>query len=371
MRIGIDAREIEDGIRTGIGRALQVFINYFEKQRDGNDAKLFSTRRLSRQDSQRVRNVTAPNAMTFYWDQFVLPRLIRSEKIDLFYSPYYKIPFRSSCPCVSTIYDLMYLTYPAYAKQSRLSRFYYKTIGKALINKAKRIITSSKFSCTEIASFYKVDQQKIKVIPLGLPASYKPVRREAVDRLIARLNVHTGYVLYTGNFKPHKNAGTLVKAFSEVHKRFPELFLILAGSHDHHFAPIKQEIKSSEIASLIIAPGIIDEPDLPALYSGARLFVMPSLYEGFGFPPLEAIACGAPVVCSNATSLPEVVGDAAIMVDARDWQELARAMIRVLESPDLAKSLSTKGINQAQKFSGDSYAQAVYEVLKDAGQGQG
>src|SRR5512136_1763500 len=112
MRIGIDAREIEDGIRTGIGRALQVFIDYFEKQQDTNSAILFSTRRLSIPDSPRVRNKTASSTLTFYWDQIVVPRLIRSEKIDLFYSPYYKIPFRSSCPCVSTIYDLMYLTYP-------------------------------------------------------------------------------------------------------------------------------------------------------------------------------------------------------------------------------------------------------------------
>jgi glycosyltransferase involved in cell wall biosynthesis len=368
MKLGIDVREIENGVHTGIGRALSVFLDYFESQEDGNTGVLFSTCPIERPDSPRIKKVVAPPTMTIVWDQVTLPRLIRNATIDVFYSTYYKIPFTATCPCVSTIYDLMYLTFPLYRKKSALSIVFYKTFGRMLVKKASRIITSSVYSQKEIAAFYRLSAEKITVIPLGVPQSFSPAPKERVKELAKRIGLERDYILYAGNFKPHKNISGLIKSFKIVHDRFPEITLVLAGRADRHFDVITLEISNAGLDGSVTIINNISEADLAALYSGARLFGMSSLYEGFGYPPLEAMACGAPVVCSNATSLPEVVEDAAILVDMRDPQDMANAMIQILESPDLARSLSKKGIRQAQMFSGDRYAKNAYDLLKVAAQ---
>jgi glycosyltransferase involved in cell wall biosynthesis len=366
MKLGIDAREIENGVHTGIGRALSVFLDYFGKIQDENTCVLFSTRPIERTDSPRIQKVVEPSAMTFIWDQFTLPQLIRNARIDLFYSTYYKIPFTSTCPCFSTMYDLMYLTYPAYREKASLSRLYYKTFGRMLVKKASRIITSSVYSQKEIAAFYKVNQEKITSIPLGVPPIFCPVSPDRVKSFTQRIGIKRDYILYTGNFKPHKNISGLVKSIKIVHDRFPEILLILAGDTGHHFDAISAEISTAGLGDCVKSIGAVNDTDLPTLYSGARLFVMPSLYEGFGYPPLEAMACGTPVVCSNATSLPEVAGDAAILVDANDHQAMADAMIQVIESPERVRLMSEKGKMRAKMFTGDRYAENLYDLLKKA-----
>ena len=366
MKIGIDAREIENGVRTGIGRALSVFLDYFESRQDGNTAFLFSTRPIERPDSPRMQKVVAPSAMTFVWDQFTLPRLIRNAQIDLFYSTYYKVPIRAPCPCVSTIYDLMYLTFPMYQKESRLSLFFYKTFARMLIKKASRIITSSAYSQKEIAGFYRINAEKIITIPLGVPSAFCPASPGRIKELMRRFGIKRDYILYTGNFNPHKNVSGLIKSFAIVHDQFPDCMLVLAGYTKSHGCAIATQIADAGLQKNVIVASTISETDLPALYSGARLFVMPSLYEGFGYPPLEAMACGTPVVCSNATSLPEVVGDAALLVDANNPHDMAKAIIQILESPDMARILSKKGLERAKIFSGDNYAKNVYNLLMAA-----
>jgi glycosyltransferase involved in cell wall biosynthesis len=363
MKIGIDARELENGVHTGIGRALSVFLDYFESQEDGNTGVLFSTRSIERADSPRIQKVVAPPAMTLIWDQFTLPRLIRNATIDLFYSTYYKIPLAVACPCVSTIYDLMYLTFPVYRKESILSRLYYKTFGRMCINKASRIVTSSAYSRKEIVAFYCMNPEKIISIPLGVPQRFHPASKLRVEQLKRRIGIERDYVLYTGNFKPHKNIAGLITSFKIVHDRFPDITLVLAGHTGHHIDAIATQITVSGLEGHVTILNTISEADLPALYSGARLFAMPSLYEGFGYPPLEAMACGTPVVCSDATSLPEVVGDGALLVNANDPQDMANGMIQILESPDLARLLSIKGLEHARLFSGERYAEKVYDVL--------
>ncbi|MBN2038031.1 MAG: glycosyltransferase family 4 protein [Chitinispirillaceae bacterium] len=365
MRLGIDAREIERGVHTGMGKALSVFLDYFDAAEDGNRGVLFSSIPVPRALSFRISNIVRPQRITLLWDQVTLPLLCKTERIDLLYSPYYKVPFFGNRPCVCTIYDLMYLTFPLYRKKSGRARLYYKTIGRVLVRKAARIVTSSDYSKKEIMAFYRVPEDSITVIPLGIPATYMPTTaQETLLTLKNRLAIRKDYILYTGNCKPHKNVEGLVRAFKTVHERIPEISLVLAGPLDRHAERIGTLITRSGLSSFITMTGALSEPDLCLLYCGARLFVMPSLQEGFGYPPIEAMACGLPVVCSNAASLPEVVGDAALPVDAQDPDRLSDAMIRVLESPDLARSLSEKGITRARRFSGDRYAKELYAVLK-------
>jgi glycosyltransferase involved in cell wall biosynthesis len=363
MRIGIDAREIQDGVRTGIGRALKVFLDYFITREDEHVAVLFSSRPLNLPDSRRIHYRIAPPTLTFLWDQLTLPRLVRQERVDLFYSTYYKVPLRSGCPVVSTIYDLMYLTCPVYRNRNGWSRFYYATVGRTFVKKAARVITSSEFSKDEIVSFYRIPPEKVSVIPLGLSSHFQPVPNDFVKKLTARIGIQGDYILYTGNFKPHKNVGALIEAFGALRDRYPDLLLVLAGNRDHHGNAIGNQIERSGLSGRIIIPGAIDDDELPALYSGARLFVMPSLYEGFGYPPVEAMACGVPVICSNATSLGEVVSDAALMVDARNSEDIAGAVGRILDSPEQAKSLATRGLLRARAFTNGRYAGALYSLL--------
>jgi glycosyltransferase involved in cell wall biosynthesis len=197
-----------------------------------------------------------------------------------------------------------------------------------------------------------------------VPQAFCSASPDRVKELMQRISIERDYILYTGNFKPHKNISGLLKSFKIVYDRFPEIALVLAGFADRHFDAITMEISNTGLDGSVMIISNISEADLPALYSGARLFVMPSLYEGFGYPPLEAMACGTPVVCSNATSLPEVVEDGALLVDARNPHNMAKAMIQILESPDLARSLSKKGFEQARIFSGDRYAKNLYDLLK-------
>lgn len=371
MLIGIDAREIQAGVTTGIGRALCVFLDYFGALDDGNMCVLFSSCKLPLRLPPGVSSVVAREGSTIVWDQFVLPRLIKRHKIDVFYSTYYKVPFLTACPCVGTIFDLMYICSDVYKRQlGSAARFYYRTVGKAMTRKAKMIVTCSEYSKSEIQSFYRVPDEKMAVVLLGLAEIYRPVTdRSRIREMEGRFGIGGDYVLYVGNFKPHKNVDMLIGAFGAVRQKRPETMLVLAGAKDRHFERLRSLLAASEYRESIVTTDRISLEDQVLLYCGARVLAMPSLYEGFGYPPLEAMACGTPVVSSDATSLPEVVGDAGLLFESANEEGLVSALLQVLESEELARDLSTRGRARAREFSEHKYAGRLYSVLKRAAQG--
>lgn len=366
MRIGVDAREIQRGVVTGIGRSLANFIRYF----GGNDKRhtlvLFSERRIPVDFRGNIQNVVISPCPTLLWDQWRLPLALEENQIELFYSPYYKVPLISKIPIVNQILDLMYLVIPPYREAlGFMGRLYYTIFGKAFARKSISIITDSEHAKRDIIRIWKVAPEKIAVIPLGVADRYVPVNDEALlSQVRQRLGLPGHYILYLGNFKPHKNVTSLVLAFKRIEKRFPEFKLILAGPLDSNGVEMQALVSKEGLQDRIVFTDTIREEDYPeALLSMADLFVFPTLYEGFGLPPLEAMACGTPVITSNLTAVPEVVGHAGVMVNPLDVDELSRAIAGLLEDPKKRDLYSKRGLERSRMFSEEKTAGRIYQHI--------
>lgn len=368
MVIGVDAREIENGVRTGIGRALSVFLHWMVYHSPATQCVLFSTRPLPVQFGRGMPNMVSADAPTFMWDQLVLPRMLLTCQAEGFLSPYYKIPLSTRVPCVSMIFDLMYLTCEVYRRRVQWPEWwYYRTVGRIMVRKARRIVTSSEYSRDEIVAFYGVHPSRISVVPLGLSREYlAPSDRDQNRKRRQRLGVERKYVLYVGTFKPHKNVDALINAFSVVHERHPDIALVLAGSMGDAGERCRDLVSHLGLSEHVRFTGFIDIMDQVALYAGAETVVVPSLHEGFGYPALEAMACGAPVVCSNQTSLPEVVGSAALMFDPRRPDQIADRIDEVLSSTSIRDRMVKQGHKQSAGFDEEHYSRALWTVLQSA-----
>lgn len=366
MRLGVDAREIQDGVVTGIGRSLANFIAYFGTHDASHELVLFAEKNLPIPLGPRCREVVIPAWPTFLWDQWRLPLRLKGERIDLFYSPYYKLPLFSSIPAVGQVLDLMYLVFPPYVQAlGPLGRLYYATVGRACALKAIAVVTDSDHARGDIIRLWGIRPEKIAVIPLGLADRYRPVTdREVLAAVRQRFGLPDRYLLYLGNFKPHKNVVSLVRAFAGVRKAFEGCKLVLAGPLDAHGQAIRAQVEAAGLAGDVVFTGAVREEDQPeALLSMAELFVFPSLYEGFGIPPLEAMACGVAVVASDRTAIPEVVGDAGLSVDPLDIRALEEAIASLLGDEPLRKRYALKGLKRAEGFRAEQTAGRLYRHI--------
>ena len=366
MNIGVDAREIQDGVVTGIGKSLANFIQYFGKTEKKHSLALFSEKEISIGFTGNIERIIIRPCQTFLWDQWKLPKALKKKKINLFYSPYYKVPLLTTIPIVNQILDLMYLVFPPYKKAlGPFGRCYYATFGKTFARKSISIITDSEHAKRDIIRIWGINPNKIVVIPLGVASRYVPVNdRGLLDSVRVKFHLPEKFLLYLGNFKPHKNVGSLVRAFKKIKSRFPEYKLILAGPLNSNSAKIKELVSNEGLTDRVVFTDTIREGDHPeALLSMADLFVFPTLYEGFGLPPLEAMACGTPVITSNLTAVPEVVGDAGIMVNPLDVDELTWAIAALLDDPEKRELYSQKGMERCRLFREEQTAGKIYEHI--------
>ncbi len=367
MRLGIDAREIQQGVHTGIGRPLANFLKYFATLDQGDQCVLFSSQPIPITFGHQIKNVVLPEFWTQVWDQLTLASALKKEGIDIFYSPYYKLPLLASCKCVCAVLDLMYLVVPEYRRRlNPLALMYYATLGKSFLKKADRILTCSQHSKRDIISIYGVEASKIEIIPLSVSHLYHPEPDSTkIDRMKIKYGISGRYLLYLGNLKPHKNVKNIVGAFSKIASSFSDLSLVIAGPKEHLYSELTHQAKQLGIAHRIIFTGTISEQDQPhILYSGAEIFVMPSLYEGFGLPPAEAMACGVPVVASNTTSIPEVVKDAGLLVDPENVDEIAQAIQQILKDSTLKQTLIAKGLNYVKAYEEVQIARQQYDFFR-------
>jgi glycosyltransferase involved in cell wall biosynthesis len=219
------------------------------------------------------------------------------------------------------------------------------------LHRADAVITISECSRNDIAHYLPVPKEKIFVIPISNSPAYRPLPAEAVQPVLAKLTIPMPYILYVGSLEPRKNLLRLLQAYAQLRQQDTRWHLVIVGARNFwKNAPVVETVEELALKPWVHFTGFVEEEDLPALYNGADLFAFPSLYEGFGLPPLEAMACGTPVVTSNSSSLPEVVGDAAIMVDPYDVDAIAGAMARVLNDPALAADLRQRGLARAGQF---------------------
>jgi glycosyltransferase involved in cell wall biosynthesis len=295
--------------------------------------------------------------------QFVLPRLLGRLRADLYHSAYFLMPYaprRRGIPTLLTIYDLIPLLFPR--QSTWRARLLARWANRLALRTAEKVISISDATRRDLLAQFHLPAEKVQVIPLAADPAFVRQSEEEVAALRARYALPQRYVLYLGSNKPHKNLGRLVEAWARLQPQ--PLPLVIAGAWDDRYPEARQRAAALSLEGQVRWLGPVSDTDLPALYSGALLFVFPSLYEGFGLPVLEAMACGAPVVCSNSSSLPEVTGKAALLADPTDVEGLAGCVRVALEDEGLRKEMSESGLRQARRFSWPQTARLSLEVYR-------
>lgn len=309
------------------------------------------------------------NVEKVLWEQLSGPAAARKAGVDVFHVPYFAPPLLPRTPTVVTIHDVIPMRLPAYQPDARV-KAYITLVARASHN-ATRIITVSQHAKQDIIGALKLPAERIRVIYEAAGEEYQPITDPAaLAAARARYGVGARYIFYLGGLDQRKNVPQLVRAFAHLYRQLgdPDLQLLIAGNPDKQKGPLfpdPRPVAADLGMSGQIIYRFIEEEDKPAMYSGASLFVFPSLYEGFGLDPLEAMSCGAPVVCSDRTSLPEIVGDAAITVNPENTQELVAAMQRVLTNSALQADLRARSLQQARHFSWQKTARETIEVYEE------
>lgn len=288
------------------------------------------------------------------FEQLVFPRACRDVGADVAHVPYFGSPLRCPVPVVVTVHDLITLAVREYRRGLRPRL--YNSLVSASVRGASHVITDSKFSRDEIVSRLQIPSERITPIYLAPGSQYTAQSDLLLDMAVTqKYDLPEFYVLYLGGYARHKNVMTLLLAYTYVAQGLGEDYpLVLAGakpSPGPNFPDYDDYIQQSNLNDFVKWIGYVDEEDKPALYRSAMCFAFPSRYEGFGLPPLEAMACGVPVVTTNAASLPEVVGDGAFALDPDDARQMAGSIISLLIQDDFAEEMKQKGLEQADKFS--------------------
>jgi glycosyltransferase involved in cell wall biosynthesis len=301
------------------------------------------------------------------WEQTELPRMLRREGVDLYHSPRnFGLPLRAHCALVVTIHDLIHpLMGRAYFSRSR--RAYYLARSRAVAHAADAVITDSEASRRDIVSHLKVPPEKVRVVCLAADLPTGRVEPERLDGVLRQHGLRQGFVLTMGGTEPRKNMERVIAAYLALRRAgaMERQLVIIGKPWPGRPWPNVLDGDRWETAG-IHRLGFVPDEDLTHLYRAASCFVFPSLGEGFGLPVLEAMACGTPVITSNISSLPEVAGDAALLVDPYAVEAIARAIVSVITSPNLAAELAAKGCRQASRFSWEKVARetvAVYEEV--------
>jgi glycosyltransferase involved in cell wall biosynthesis len=369
VRIGIDARKLHD---FGIGTYIRNLVRQLARLDQTTEYVLFGrpedTEFLGSLGANfRAVALTAGNYSI--GEQFRIPLAIKREGVTLFHAPHYVLPPLVPCRSVVTIHDCIHLMFPQYLP-NRLALSYARTSMAIATRRATRIMTVSETSKRDIVKFFGTNPDKIKVIYNAYDKRFglEP-KVEDVVRVRERYQLQDKFVLYVGNVKPHKNLERLLEAFHLLRQRgLGHVKLVLIGDDISKYASLRRAVHRYQLHQYVRFLGYVSEDTLAAMYRLATVFVFPSLYEGFGLPPLEAMASGTPVVTSNLSSLPEVAGEGAVLVDPYSPQAIADGLYRVLTDEPFAQQLRRRGLARAGQFSWETSARRVREVYMEAAQ---
>ena len=316
------------------------------------------TLRLSRLPTSRP-------VVRILWEQTLQPLALRKERVDLLHALAFVVPLFSSCPSVVTIYDLSFLLYPEGFKGYK--RFYLGLSTRLSARKARRIIAISKSTKRDVVRLLGVSPDKVDVVYCGTDGAFRPLPKAEVAAFRSQKGLPERFILFVGTIEPRKNIITLIEAFAKLQTCEPaNLKLVIGGAKGWFYEDVFARVEELGLEGEVLFPGYIPASELPLWYNAAELFVYPSLYEGFGLPPLEAMACGTPVVVADTSSLPEVVGEAGVIVNPLDVEGLAEAMRRVLGDEALQQEMKERGLRRAQGFSWAETAQETVQVYRRA-----
>lgn len=357
MRIAIDTQTIL-GQKSGFGFYVKNLVDSLKKVDPENEYVLIAP--------ETEKDFSTPQRLI--WDQFQFPKIARQKQVDILHQPCFSAPMFYRSKIVVTCHDIISVKFPQNLPLA--SRLFYSKWMTFSYKAADAVITDAEHTKNDIIEYLKMKPEKIFVIPLAVSSDFQPVMGDQVQRTAEKYGIKGKYFIHVGTLEPRKNLEFLVCAFALTVKAGIEENLVITGKKGWYFEGLFALVKKMKLEDRVIFSGYGADEDMPALYSGATAMTFPSIYEGFGFPPLEAMACGTPVISSNTSSLPEVVGEAGILLAPENEQMWADKMIEVSRNANLRQRMKADGLNQAKKFSWDETAKKTIEVYKKVYQGK-
>jgi glycosyltransferase involved in cell wall biosynthesis len=363
VRIAIDVRKLHD---FGIGTYIRNLLQGLAKIDQHTDYVLLCARRdtsFAATLGENFRSEVQEAGHYSVREQITVPIAVKRAHVDLFHAPHYVLPALTPGRTVVTIHDCIHLMFPQYLTH-RLGPAYARASLWTAAHKSNRIFTVSEQSKRDILKFFKVPPDKIVVTPNAIDQRFSvEPNAEEVTQIRERYQLSHPFILYVGNIKPHKNLERLIEAFHYVRRQGRgEMELLIIGNEISKLQPLRRAVHKYGLHRYVRFHGFVEDKTLSVLYRLASVFVFPSLYEGFGLPPLEAMACGTPVVTSNVSSLPEVVGDAACLVDPYSAQAIADGILQVLHSAHLRAEMRQRGFARVREYSWERSVARVRQV---------
>ena len=385
MRIGIDAR-FYGSVGKGLGRYTEKLLEHLQALDTENEYVVFLRRENFEEfqpTNRRFKKVLADFAWYGWSEQLIFPWLLYRFRFDLVHFPHFNVPLLYRKKFVVTIHDLILLHYPTFRNTTRPAFIYrlkflvYRFVIAYAVRRAAKIIVVSRFTETDVLSHYEAAKGKIAVTYEAADQACALGGGSQTSALLSRFGLLKGtvteaflppsraiidsYLLYVGNAYPHKNLSLLIRAA----KRLPSCRFLLVGKEDYFYTRLKAEALREGVTNVIFT-GFLSDRELGILYRYATLYVFPSLYEGFGLPPLEAMTYGVPVLSSDAGSLPEILGEAALYFDSRSPSALEKGVQKLMADEELQKELRKRGYRQAAKFHWQKMARETHLLYQEA-----
>lgn len=370
MRIGIDSRMYSPKF-TGIGRYVKELIDHITVLDTENEYVLFFNEEEYAKYMPPNPRVSKRRVKANHYslrEQTTFTKALNSEELDLVHFTHFNAPVLYKKPCLVTIHDLTLSKFPDEERSNVLKKFAYQLTIKNITQKAKRIIAVSQNTKEDAIKYLGAAVDKIRVVYEGVSGEFKPITDENIKaRVKQKYGISKPFLLYVGAWRKHKNLVMLVKAynlFKNTHGLDYQLVIGGIGPDEN----VQKFIQELGLKAHIVTPGYIEDTDLPALYSAAVAFIMPSLYEGFGLPLLEAMACGTPTMLANVSSIPEIAGqENALYFDPNNLEQMAGAMYSIVTDDNLKQNLKKKGVKRAQDFTWEKMAKETLTIYQEIG----
>lgn len=368
MKIGIDIRSLEwlkD--MAGLYQYTSNLVANLLSIDSQNEYLLFSSRRGGDGTPQRFLRKFPARLGKLLLEDLAVPLEFVLGKTDVFHGPCFYCPRSLRAKLVVTVHDMMPFRHPEYLRSDWVSSL--KRTMEGSSSRADSVIAVSEFTKGEICELFKIREERIRVIYNGVAPIYYPrTDRNQLEIIKKKYGIPGPYFLFVGAIEPKKNIAALIDAWtalrSSTHYQYP---LVLVGNKGWYFEKLQKDIHHHLVRKDIICTGSIVSDDLPYLYSGAEAFIMPSLYEGFGIPVIEAMACGTPVITSNRASMPEIAADAALLVDPLSVEDIAGAMQVIASDPTRRDKLVQTGLERAKEFSWEKTARETLSLYQTLG----
>lgn len=382
-RIGIDAR-FYGPLGKGLGRYTKEIVDRITSLDRENEYVIFLCAENFNEFQSadpRIKKVMLNARWYTLAEQLALPYYILREKIDLMHFPHFNVPIFCPSKFIVTIHDLILTKFPTERASTlspllyKIKNFAYRIVIRSAIKRALSIIAVSEFTKHDIVSQFgdsrqascKILESKILVTYEGVFKQDEPALKNNDKNVLLSYNIHSPFFLYVGNAYPHKNLEGLIDVFSELRKNLPDISLVLVGKEDYFYCRLKAFVENDpQKFENITFPGYVPDNGLVCLYKNASAYIFPSFYEGFGLPPLEAMANGCPVVSSDRSCLPEILGEAALFFDPADKDDMKNKLERILADNDLRAELIAKGLRQAEKYSWEKCAQETLRIYQSS-----